>query len=114
MGAWGTAIFDDDLALDVKADFESSLEEGRTVSEAAQEILAEYDSVLDDEDEGPVVILALAALCLESGETDQELTSKAIAIIDSGEGLERWEDAGPEALQARKNVLQALRGQLGG
>ena len=60
MGAWGPAIFSDDLAVDVRDDFRDLIGEGLTADEASERLKAEYADTLQDPDEGPVFLFALA------------------------------------------------------
>jgi Domain of unknown function (DUF4259) len=112
MGTWGTGIFDDDLASDIQNEFEKALDESLTVKEATQRIIEFYQDEMEDEDEGPIIYLALAALQLEQEELQAEVRKKALEIIESGEGLVRWEEAKEEELVERKQVLEDLKAEL--
>lgn len=112
MGAWDIGIFDDDLALDIKSEFENYLAEGLNVKQATKQILENYEDVLEDEDESPIVYLSLAALQLEQGEVATKIRKKTIKLIESGQALERWEESDETAFKQRKNVLNALKEQL--
>jgi hypothetical protein len=112
MGTWGAGIFDDDVALDVRATFEDALSAGLNVAEAIQKVLEELAEAVEDEDDGPVVYLALSALQLEQGEVQPDIRDKALMIIATGQGLGRWEEAGPDAVRERKQVLERLKGSL--
>lgn len=114
MGVWGTGIFDDDLAMDIQGEFEEALDEGLNVKEATQRILEDFEDVLEDEDEGPLVYLVLAALQLEQGELQPEIRQKVLKIIESGQGLPRWEEAGKEELAERKQMLEEFKVKLNG
>ena len=109
MGAWGYGIFEDDVALDVRGDFEEAVNGGASIEEASAVILGEYAEELEDVDDGPVVYLALAALQVERGRVQDPIRREALRVIDEGTNLPRWEDAGEEALTARKRVLDDLR-----
>lgn len=65
---WDTGVFDDDIAMDINAEFDDAIEEGITVKEATKQILETFQDVLEDEEEAPIVYLALAALQLEKGD----------------------------------------------
>jgi hypothetical protein len=78
------------------------------MGEVTAQVLAEYGDYLDDSDDGPVVWLALAAVQLEHDAVQPEVPSRALAIIESGEGLDRWEEEGDEVLSERQRVLGAL------
>lgn len=112
MGAHGTEIFDDDVALDVQTTFEEALEEGASVRAATKHVLDEYEDALDDPDDGPIVWLALAALQLEQGAVQPRVRRAALAAIAAGSDLARWEEAGEEALAERRQVLRALQARL--
>ncbi len=112
MGVWGYGIYDDDLALDVRGDFKDGLEEGLSVSAATHRVLEERSDNLEDPDDGPVIWLVLAALQMEQGALQPEVKERALAVVDQGMGLGRWEEAGPEPLAERKRVLEELARRL--
>lgn len=112
MGVWGTGIMDDDLALDIKAEFEDAVNEGLGVPQATARILEAFLDVSQDEDEGPILYLALAQLQLEKNHLLPEVKNQALQIIKNGIGLERWEEAGNTTLKERKAELNALRDRL--
>jgi hypothetical protein len=60
MGAWGVAVFSDDLAADIRGDFRELIGDGLTPSEATNRLVEQYASSLDDSDEMPVFWIALA------------------------------------------------------
>ena len=61
MGAWGTGLFLDDTARDIRDDLKDHLGNGLSGPEATALILVEYKSSLADPHEAGVVWLALAA-----------------------------------------------------
>jgi hypothetical protein len=112
MGTWGTGIFDDDLALDLRGEFEDLTAGGSTPGQAADRILRDYEDDLEDMDEGPVILVALASLLLDAGVTDHPLYERARTALESGAGLERWEEAGEKDLAGRKAVYESLLARL--
>jgi len=112
MGTWDAGIFEDDVALDVRAAFEDALSQGLSVSTATEKIRHEFAEQLQDDDDGPVVYLALAALQAEQGEVQPKIRNKALDVIAAGKGLTRWEESDPVTLQKRKQVLEELRERL--
>jgi len=113
MSTWGYDIFDNDEANDIRALFEAGLESGASVAHATAEILRESKDALDDPEAGPIVWLALAALQLDRGELQPNVRDHALAVIDSGADLKRWEEEGPpEDAAGRKRVLEELRARL--
>jgi hypothetical protein len=57
--------------------------------------------------------MALASLLLDHQVREHPLLLRARAVIRSREGLERWEDAGPEALAERLAVYERMKERLG-
>ena len=112
MGTWGTGIFDNDTAGDLRDAFEDELAIVANVVTATENVLTKFASDLDDVDYGPVIYLALAALQLEQDALQQDMRKRALEIIDSGEGLDGWEEAGPLKVQERQQVLKDFRAQL--
>jgi|SRR5580700_1364549 hypothetical protein len=106
MGAWGPEILQDDVAADVYADFMERFEEGMSLVEIRSELEVEYAEYLDDEDDMPVFWLAIARAQWECGGLQADVLAAVKHIIDSGTGLERWEEAGEAALQERREVLK--------
>lgn len=112
MGAWGCGLFEDDVALDVKDTFDDALASGETLAAATRAVLEEFEDSLDDDDDGPIITLALAALQWERGKPQEKWKKQALAIIEDGRGLERWEDAGPGELAGRRQALETLKAML--
>ena len=113
MGAWSPAIFDDDLAADLRAEYEELMEAGMAPAEAVAQLVQNHPECLEDEDDGPVFWLALAALQVELGHLLQPVRQRALKVIEHGANLRRWEaDATPAEAAERRRVLQHLRSQL--
>jgi hypothetical protein len=113
MEAWGYDIFDNDEANDIRALFENELETGASVAHATAEILRESKDALNDSESAPIIWLALAALQLDHGELQANVRDHALAAIDSGTDLKRWEaEAKPEDIAGRRRVLDGLRARL--
>ncbi len=112
MGAWGPGIFSDDLAADIRGDYRELLEDQVPDDEATGRILAAYRHL--DSDEVHVLWLALAAVQASLGRLDDEIKARALSVIDRGEGLEPWQEAGPQGLARREAALSKLRTQLTG
>ena len=110
MGAWGVAIFSDDLAADIRFDFRELIGDGLTPSEATDRLKAEYASSLDDPDEMPVFWIALALAQWKLGRLEENTKKMALQVIDDGTDLARWDDAKDRA--KRETVLAKTRSEL--
>ena len=110
MGTWGTGLFSDDLAADVREEFRDLLGEGLTTADAVNRLRKEYKSSLRDPDEESVFWLALADTGWRLGRLDDAVLKNALRVIDSGQDLKRWED--PADRKKREQVLARLRTKL--
>ncbi|KAA1399578.1 hypothetical protein [Aeromicrobium ginsengisoli] len=112
MGAWGTAIFSDDTAADIRSEYRELLEDKVPDQEATRRVLSAYEHLDDDEEH--LLWLALAAAQSQVGRLDDEVKAKALDVIESGRGLQLWAEAGAPELAKRKAALQKLQAALTG
>lgn len=106
MGTWGTSLYSDDLASDLKGDLRDLIGDGLTIEVAVDRVLADYKSSLDDADEAPVVWLAIADAAWRLGRPHAQATAEALRIIEDGVNLRRWPSAKDRA--KRNAVLVEL------
>jgi hypothetical protein len=111
MGAWGTALFSDDTACDVRDSYVDLVGDGLTGPEATRALLLEWSASLNDPDEAPLFWLALAATQWRCGRLESHVLQQALNVIDSESDLARWE-SGSKDLKKRKVVLDRLCAQL--
>jgi hypothetical protein len=106
MGAWGHGIRQDDLVLDVIGVFEDALKGGASVGEATQAVRTRFSGALaDDEDEGPLIWIALAEAQWTGGALDPEVLARVQDDYRAGRGLSRWEED-PRGLARRRAALE--------
>ena len=109
MGAWGTAIFADDVAGDVRDAYRQLVADGFTGPEATDQLLREWKEVLADEDDAPLFWLGLAATQWQYGRLEARVKARALKTIANGSSLGLWsEEGGERALRQRKAVLEKL------
>jgi hypothetical protein len=111
MGAWGTGIFEDDLASDVRDGYTELLGEGWEGPAATLQILGEHADALDDPDDAPVLWIALATIQWQKGRLEQSTLQHALDAIDSRAALSRW-DAGTLDYPKREWALAKARERL--
>lgn len=112
MGVWGTGIFDDDLAADVKDHFTTLISEGLDPVKATRQLKTDMAEVFGDGEETLVLWLSLAATQWKLGCLLDPVRNKAIRIIDSGKELKRWVDTGPGDVKRREKHLAKLKEKL--
>ena len=110
MGAWGVAIFSDDLAADLKGDFTDLIGDGLSTASAVEKLIVQYRQSINDSDDGPVFWLALAAIQWKLGRLEDRTRREALRVIESGADLRRWGDVSNR--RKRATVLARLREQL--
>jgi hypothetical protein len=110
MGAWGTALFSDDTACDVRDEYIDHLGDGLTGTEATERLLSKWASSLKDQDEAPVFWLALAATQWKHGRLESRVLRQALDVIDNESDLVKWKST-PD-YRKRQAVLERLRSTL--
>ena len=111
MGAWGTAIFSDDTASDVRDSFRELIGDGISPEDATTRLVAEYTSSVDDPDDGPPFWLGLAVTQWKCGRLQDDVKARALQVIDSGVDLNRWA-GNAKLIRAREAVLAKTRALL--
>ena len=89
MGTWGPKLYEDDLAEDIKNEYEELLEKGKNNRDAIEDIYQIYKEEIEDPDE------------------------KSVKEIELGENLERWKnEASEEDYIIRKKEIDKLKKKL--
>ena len=112
MGVWGTALFSDDEACDVRDHYRELLEDGVEDAAATQLTVETFRAYLEEPD--GVALLAFAVTQSKLGRLDPDIRDQALALLDRGADLEVWEEENPKMLSKRRTVLEKARAQLTG
>lgn len=109
MGTWGTRVYEDDTALDIRHDFMNQLNDGVAVDDI--ERMVEEESIdPDQQDNNDVVWLALCCAELETGTLTDKVKNIALEIIASNRQYGVWlVEGGKELAGARKRELTLVR-----
>jgi hypothetical protein len=107
MGTWGTAIFADDEASDVRGEFRFFLAEAQSVSGATNEMVASYGVSFETLAAATAFWLGLALTQWRLGRLDPRVRDAALRIIDDGIDLKKWEGSPDQA--KRGKALAAAR-----
>ena len=112
MGVWGTDLFSDDVACDIRDHYRQLLEDSVEDSAATRLTLEKFQRYL----EGPdgVALIAFAVTQSKVGRLQADVRDRALAIIDTGADLAVWERENPKLLSKRRAVLEKARAQLTG
>lgn len=108
MGVWGLDIFDDDLAMDIKDEFDSYLQEGMEESEAIEEVLSNNENLLDDTQDMGTFILSIAALATENNVINRKIKKLLKALENNNAYWLNLKDEYPDLYDARRDLLREL------
>lgn len=108
MGYDFSALFQHDIANDIRDDYLDYMQKGYSIDEAVLLLSDEYDLPLEDDDDAPRIWFALAATQLEYGEVSSMVLENARAWIDRI--LRNSND--PEYSCFSKELLSALEERL--
>ena len=112
MGAWGTDVLDNDVAQDVRAEFEQAIAATGSTAAAISAVRQQFEEYLDDQDDYPEVVLSLAWLASARGDIPAPIRDEAIKVIREGLGSRKWADT-PD-YEERRAVEQRFQDVLDG
>ena len=110
MGTWGTGLYSVDMACDVREYYMNCLRENMSSDEAEASVAEYYSEELDNREDGPIVVLALAETAWCTGRLSEGLKKAAIGVLDTEECQERWKAERSELKE--QSVLSKLREKL--
>ena len=108
MGIWGLDIYDDDLAMDIKNEFEDYLVEGMDEWEALEETLNNNEELLQDDEVSGTFILAIASLAKENDISNRKINKLIKVLEDNSTYWNYIKEDSMELYQARLNLLKEL------
>ena len=107
MGVFGTGIFADDDALDVRSDYKFFLADAQSDQLASDTIAREYGASLEDPSTTTSFWIALALTQWKIGRLEDRIKAVALRIIDEDLDLRKW-DGSPDR-RKRANALAEAR-----
>ena len=110
MGAWGTNLYQNDVAGDIKQDYISKQKAGKSEEQALEEVIREDSSYFEDDDDKYDAWFALADTMWKYGRLTEEVKQKALSLIEEEKDSGRWET--PKDIKKRQKVLEDLSGKL--
>lgn len=115
MGAWSESITGNDTAQDLRSEYQVAFYYYNDVDTALRKINDYVRNVgIDESDESEWCdyYYSLADFMWSKGILTDAVKNETVRLIDSGFGLEIWEDAGKKTLEKRKKVLKAFRDKI--
>lgn len=112
MGAWGTSLYANDVACDIRGDYVEKLRSGKSNSDATRELMTQWADSLADSEEAPLFWFALADTQWNYGRLLPEVKEKALCCLSQDTEMERWRESGERQASAWAKTLQALGDKL--
>ena len=91
VGAWGTSLYSNDTACDIRGDYIDKLKRGKTNEEATQELIDKNLDIIGDIEEEPLFWFALADTQWNYGRLLSEVKEKALYFLSQKNELQRWQ-----------------------
>lgn len=106
MGTWGTGIFQNDIADDVKTTYINKLKMGKSDENALEETISENIDYLSDSEDSLDFWFSLASIMYDYGRLNEEIRCKVITLLESGNDFERWTE---REYKKRRTELEKLK-----
>jgi hypothetical protein len=94
-----------DLAAEVRSVYYEHAGVGTGAGPATAAVFDTFRELLADSNEGPVVLLALAALQVRDGLVLEPIRDAALALIESGDANRAWRPLDAVMIRQRKEAL---------
>jgi hypothetical protein len=111
MGTWGTGLYSDDIACDVRDDYKDILGDGIPEPEATKRLMEQWKNELSDPDTASVFWLTLADVQWNLGRLQVKVKKEAYSVIENGSDITRWLPDKKLVIK-RKGVLERLSQKL--
>ena len=110
MGAWGTKLYQNDIASDIKESYINKQRAGRTAEEALRELMEENQADFEDDDDKYHAWYALADVMWKYGHLTEEIKGRVLKLIENEPVEELW--VNPKEIKSRTAVLEGLKHKL--
>jgi len=112
MGTWGTSLFANDSASDIRGEYIDSLRRGKTNEEITEALINHNQDIMGDVDEEPIFWFALADTQWNYGRLLPSVKEKALQFISQNLDNEIWKEAGENQLKEWQDTLKKLKNKL--
>ena len=112
MGVWGPKIYDNDIALDVKDEFEDLYNKGQDVKKITEQLIEANAEWLSDPEEAQFFWLALADVQWNKGVLLSEVKKQAIYWIEKGDCIANYQLNQNVKRENRQKELEKLKDKI--
>lgn len=108
MGVWGLDIYDDDLAVDIRDEFQNYLNDGMDEHDAIEEVILNNDNLLDDDEESGTFILAIGLIAKENEVTNKRINKLLKELKNNKTYWNYLKEDSIELYEVRMDLLREL------
>ena len=108
MGVWGLDIYDDDLAVDIRDEFQDYLDQGMDENDAMNEVIFNNDNLLEEDEECGTFILTIGLLAKENEISNSKINK---LLSDLRENKNYWnylKEDSTELYEVRMDLVREL------
>ena len=108
MGVWGLDIYDDDLAVDIRDEFQDYLDQGMDENDAMNEVIFNNENFLEEDEECGTFILTIGLLAKENEISNSKINK---LLSDLRENKNYWnylKEDSTELYEVRMDLLREL------
>ncbi|WP_297714011.1 hypothetical protein [Clostridium sp.] len=106
MGVWGLDIYDDDLAVDIRDEFQEYLEQGMDENDAINEVVFNNENLLEEDEECGTFILTIGLLAKENEVSNSKINE---LLRDLKENKNYWKYLKEDSIELYEVRMDLLR-----
>ena len=108
MGVWGLDIYDDDLAVDIRDEFQEYLHQGMDENDAMNEVIFNNENLLEEDEDCGTFILTIVLLAKEN-EISNSKINKLLKELKGNKNYWKYlKEDSIELYEVRMDLLREL------
>ena len=108
MGVWGLDIYDDDLAVDIRDEFQEYLHQGKDENDAMNEVIFNNENLLEEDEDCGTFILTIGLLAKEN-EISNSKINKLLKELKGNKNYWKYlKEDSIELYEVRMDLLREL------
>ena len=108
MGIWGLDIYDDDLAVDIRDEFQEYLNQGMDENDAINEVIFNNENLLEEDEECGTFILTIGLIAKDNEITNSKI-NKLLRDLKGNKNYWKYlKEDSMELYEARMDLLTEL------
>ncbi|MBM6818846.1 MULTISPECIES: hypothetical protein [Clostridia] len=108
MGVWGLDIYDDDLAVDIRDEFQEYLHQGMDENDAMNEVIFNNENLLEEDEDCGTFILTIGLLAKEN-EISNSKINKLLKELKGNKNYWKYlKEDSIELYEVRMDLLREL------